>query len=179
MLTYAHRPFKTLDEQTEVLIKNHNSVVSKGDVVYHLGDIFWHTVPVKEALDIMNALNGVHYFTWGNHDELVEENEIIQNQFVWLKDRAVLPKTSQYPRVTITHFAQLVWPGSHRGDWHLFGHTHNQLFTTQLSFDVGVDAQGYFPVSMEQVAEQMQKKIQIGHGDPVAPLMNLKKWEKR
>jgi calcineurin-like phosphoesterase family protein len=166
VLKFCNRPFSDLGEMKDKLISNHNSVVKPGDRVYHLGDMFWRTVPVKEALDYRYALNGEHYFIWGNHDELVERNLILSKSFVWCRDVENL-KVEGYPPIWLSHYAHRVWNGSHRGTWHLYGHSHSQLQEqnptgamdeSPLSFDVGVDAVGYFPVSIDQVRAKMDAK---------------------
>jgi calcineurin-like phosphoesterase family protein len=39
-IDFDSRPFKSLDDMHETMIQNWNSVVSKGDLVYVLGDMF-------------------------------------------------------------------------------------------------------------------------------------------
>lgn len=53
-----------------------------------------------------------------------------------------------------------VWRGSHRGNWHLYGHSHGTLpdLEDKLSFDVGVDAHDFHPLSYEEVKAIMAKK---------------------
>ena len=163
VLKFCKRPYANLDDMREGLIHNHNSVVKKGDLVYNIGDMFWRTLPVPEAASILLRLNGNHYYVNGNHEELIERNKSIAGLFIWRKDIAKL-KIDDYPRVILCHYAMRVWEGSHKGDWHLYGHSHNGLSKSgqgmtkeesPLSFDVGVDAQQMFPISLEEVALRM------------------------
>ena len=39
----------------------------------------------------------------------------------------------------------------HRGDIHLFGHSHGSLPGTATSTDVGVDCFGYRPVTLDEI----------------------------
>jgi calcineurin-like phosphoesterase family protein len=181
VLKFCNRPFSDLGEMKDKLIANHNSVVNPGDRVYHLGDMFWRTVPVREALDYRYALNGEHYFIWGNHDELIERNKILHDSFKWCRDVENL-KVDGYPSIWLSHYAHRVWNGSHRGTWHLYGHSHSQLpevnptgtmDESPLSFDVGVDAIGYFPVSIDQVKAKMDAKQDLWK-----PKKFNKEWKK-
>ena len=76
-------------------------------------------------------------------------------------------------RIWLSHYAHRVWPRSHHGAWHLYGHSHDSLAddADSLSFDVGVDAVAarladggerrpcdYRPMSFEEVAAVMASK---------------------
>jgi len=166
IIKFCKRPFSNINEMKEKIISNHNEVVKPGDRVFHIGDMFWRTVPVKEALDIIYRLNGEHYYIYGNHDEIFHKNEFLRKSFVWCKDVHNL-NVSGYPNIFLFHYACRVWNGSHRGSWHLFGHSHNNLTEiskgnskdeSPFSFDVGVDTHNFYPWSLEEVAEKMKKK---------------------
>lgn len=178
IIKFCNRPFASIQEHIDKSISAHNAKVPKGARVYHCGDIFWRTLPLKTALDIINALNGEHYFIWGNHDELMEGNEILRQQFHWCKDIAQVSGHSLLPKpLVLCHYAMHVWRNSHRGAWHLYGHTHGNLpEQTNLSFDCGQDAWGFAPVSIEEVAEKMRRKIELGHEDPMCPGMRKQVW---
>jgi len=157
IIDFCHRPFKDTDEMRETLIDNHNKVVMKGDRVYHIGDMFWRTTGAEEALSIIHRLNGQHYYVYGNHEE-VFRNANLRNAFVWCKDIENL-KVAGYPNIVLCHYAMRVWNGSHCLAWQLYGHTHAALpEDSSLSFDVGVDAQNYFPISIDQVTKRMEEK---------------------
>ena len=167
VIEFCNRPFKDIDEMREEIIRRHNEVVSNGDLVFHLGDMFWRTVPVSEAIDIVRRLKGNHYYIFGNHEELMERSPELRAKFVWTKERVNLHRPNGYPNIVLDHYAGRVWNGSHRGTWQLYGHSHNSLSCSvaggtpdesALSFDVGVDCWDYYPVSIEQVAEKMRSK---------------------
>jgi calcineurin-like phosphoesterase family protein len=162
VIKFCNRPFSEVEEMNETLITNHNSRVKNGDLVYHSGDMFWRKLGVQKAHEIMDRLNGQHYYIWGNHEELMEANQDLRERFVWCKDLATIFPNG-YPKIVLCHYAMRVWRGSQRGSWHLYGHSHGELPDDPgaLSFDVGVDPQKYFPISLEEVAAKMEQKRKL------------------
>jgi calcineurin-like phosphoesterase family protein len=168
--TSKPRPWTTLEDMTEGLIERHNAVVKPGACVYHLGDMFWRTFGVDNAIGVMQRLNGQHFYILGNHEELMEEagrSMTLVQQFVWVRQRAKIkvqldPLVNKKKQIVLDHFAGRVWDGSHQKSWQLYGHSHGALPEDDklLSFDVGVDAPGndYTPVSIETVAQRMSLK---------------------
>ena len=158
IIDFCHRPFKDTDEMRETIIANHNSVVKPGDRVYHVGDMFWHSLEPHETLAIRHRLNGEHYYVYGNHEEAFRKVEL-RNTFVWCREREYL-RLKGCPTIVLDHYAGRVWRDSHRGAYQLYGHTHNDLPEDgSLSMDIGVDAQNFLPISLDAVHAHMQKKI--------------------
>lgn len=62
--------------------------------------------------------------------------------------------------VSLMHYPMMSWTKSHHGSLYLHGHIHSkgdynlqQKKEGILRYDVGVDANNYYPVSIEQVKE--------------------------
>jgi calcineurin-like phosphoesterase family protein len=162
IIKFCDRPFKHVDEMTEGLIWEHNNKVKKCDLTYHLGDIFWRHTSTQQATDILKRLNGTHYLIWGNHDEVAKK---VMDQcygapkFVWAKDVSEIKPRAQYPSIWLSHYAHRVWPSSHKGSWHLYGHTHDVLPDFRRSHDAGVDANSYAPISIDELNTHMSAKV--------------------
>ena len=60
------RPFDTVEEMNEAIVKNWNSVVSPDDTVYHLGDCFMGQLETVAKYGF--RLNGKIHVIPGNHD---------------------------------------------------------------------------------------------------------------
>jgi calcineurin-like phosphoesterase family protein len=60
----ANRPFKTIEDHDEELIRRWNDTVGKKDTVWHLGDLLFG----QEAFSVLSRLNGVKKLVMGNHD---------------------------------------------------------------------------------------------------------------
>ena len=142
ILKYSKRSFETIEEMDQTLIDNHNSVVSKNDIVVHAGDF---TLKKKEeAGKYVRQLNGQHIFLVGSHD-------------YWLgqKHPSIWQKTIDGIQIVVCHYAMRTWPRSHYGSFHLYGHSHGRLSPYGKSWDCGVDNNNYYPISFEQVKEIM------------------------
>jgi len=66
-----------------------------------------------------------------------------------------------HPQITVLcHYAMRVWDRCHHGAWHLFGHSHGSLADDphSLSWDVGIDANGFSPLSVPEIAAIMGRK---------------------
>lgn len=135
-------------EMDRDLISNWNNVVKTSDTVYHLGDFCLGTA--EEFKKYKWQLNGNIIFIDGNHDKSMRKAIGKQPQIRTIK---VNNQT-----IILSHFALRVWDGSHFNSWHLFGHSHGTLASQGKSFDVGVDAWQYTPVSFDQVKERMDEQ---------------------
>ncbi len=147
------RPWSTLEDMTEGLIDRHNAVVKRGDLVFHLGDTFWRTFGVENSINTMKRLNGQHFYILGNHEEVFEKDALgtLRSQFVWVKERATIHPRKDMPSIVLDHFAGRVWNKSHSGSYQLYGHSHGALEGQGRQMDVGVDANNFYPVSLDEV----------------------------
>lgn len=138
----------------ETIISNWNSIVTPGDEVYHLGDFAFNKRSDKVD-EILRRLNGQVHLIYGNHDKGPMKQA---KGFVTKSDikRVKVGDT----RLILCHYAMRVWNQSHRGTYHLYGHSHGTLLDdpNALSCDVGVDCWNFTPVSIEQIKEVMSKK---------------------
>jgi calcineurin-like phosphoesterase family protein len=153
IIKHCNRPFNSVEEMDEQLIRYWNECVKPGDFVYHLGD--FALVSREKTLEIFNRLNGIIHFIKGNHDDSAES---IKKKFAWFKDVHMIKVYDQ--QIWLSHYAHRVWNKSHHGVWHLYGHSHGSLpcDNTSLSFDVGIDCHDYRPINFDTVTKIMKSK---------------------
>lgn len=68
IIRYCNRPYNSVEEMDEDLIKRWNAIVKKDDIVYHLGDFSFYMTKEKVS-SIVRRLNGTIYLIKGNHDK--------------------------------------------------------------------------------------------------------------
>lgn len=151
-------------EMDEELIRLWNEKISNEDEVYHLGDFCFGRGDV--AIRILRMLNFKKlYFIWGNHDQGMKEVQAVYklypdlvNRLVFLGDMEQVSVQGQ--NILLCHYAMRVWDASHKGVWHLYGHSHGSLADdpNSLSFDIGIDCHKMVPLSFEEVKAVMEKK---------------------
>jgi calcineurin-like phosphoesterase family protein len=158
VIQYAGRPFKDAHEMNEALVANWNAVVQPDDEVYVVGD--FALCRKEEAARLAERLNGQKYLVRGNHDR-----EVPGKAFGWIKDmHTVKVPDADAPlgvqRIVLCHYAMRVWDRCHYGTWHLYGHSHGSLPDDpgSLSWDVGVDANGFVPLGVPEIAAIMARK---------------------
>ncbi|MCK5600330.1 metallophosphoesterase family protein [Candidatus Pacearchaeota archaeon] len=148
IIKFCNRPFKSIEEMNETIIENWNKTVSKGDTIYHLGDFgFGHPEDVRK---IKERLNGNIEFIFGNHDK--------SSIGLFKPRRFMLDIRIGEQSIVMCHFAMRTWNKSHFNSWHLYGHSHGSLEGYGKSFDVGVDAWNFTPISFEKVKAEMEKR---------------------
>ena len=147
IIEYSKRPYKDVKEMDEALIKNWNETVSPTDTVYHLGDVMF-----SKDYYILDRLNGTKYFLWGNHDSdrFIEQ---LDKRSLSLKDYHEFKYNGHL--FVLCHFPLLTWNKARKGSIHLHGHIHSTvpIYSNVARYDVGVDANNYKPVSIEQIIE--------------------------
>ena len=154
-IKFCKRPFSCAEEMEDVIVGNINKVVQAEDELYHLGD-FSYRISAEQASSIRKRINckNIHLIK-GNHD-LDWENE---NVFIV----EPLIKTFHFDsgtRLVCCHYPMLDWSALRHGSIHLHGHIHSSrdynLWNRDngdLRFDVGVDANDFKPVSIEQIID--------------------------
>lgn len=145
VIAMCNRPFSSVEEMDEALIRNWNKKVRPFDTVYHLGDFKLRAgASIRKYLD---RLHGKVHLIRGNHDHKAGKLDLAGFASV---DDLLLLKYGQR-RVVLCHYAMRIWPEKHYGAIMLFGHSHGALPPLGRSFDVGVDSQGFKPISLEEV----------------------------
>ena len=144
----------TVEEHDQWIISRINEKVSKHDTLYILGDISMASKEKTEKL--LDKINGNKILIVGNHDN----NILTSTRFGEVKQiKNFTFNSPSYPNIHIVlcHYPIASWDRKVHGSFHLHGHTHNRFQNTGLSFDVGVDAQNYYPISLEEVLDKMTK----------------------
>lgn len=148
------RPFASIKEHDEVLISRWNDRVRDDDIVWHLGD-FAYGGGHARAREIFDRLRGRKHLVVGNHEaqglRLPWAVPPVQACTVHVQD----PGMARAQAVYLAHCAHRVWPGMHRGDLHLYGHSHGTLSGTAASLDVGVDCWDWRPVRLSEIREAL------------------------
>lgn len=154
IIQYCNRPFGSTEEMNETIIANWNACIKPEDHVYHLGDV---GIGSPEYLHrVLRRLKGKIHLIKGNHDKNLLKDPACK-RFVWIKDVHFLTiqEAGKKYEIFLSHYAHRSWPKSHRGVYHLFGHSHSKLPPFGLSFDVGVDCWNFFPIDIKQIEAKM------------------------
>lgn len=142
--TKPFRPFETIEEHDQELIKRWNSVVTNKDTVYHLGDFCFGSRNIYLA----GYLNGNKKLILGNHD-MYDIDE-------YKKYFTKIYGACQYQNIILTHIPVHTCQ-FHRFIMNIHGHLHtdNVKLPKKLNID-GTIVEGendwrYFNVSCEQI----------------------------
>lgn len=148
IIKHCGRPFAHTHEMNTTMVNNWNALVGPKDVVWHLGDFSFRGQHPRTYLKL---LNGQINICLGNHDKKKKLLECVDEG---LLDKVVEVHYLKWEkkRFWLSHYAHVVWSGSHRGVVHAFGHSHGTLQRhSYRSMDVGMDAMGFCPVHINTV----------------------------
>ncbi len=153
VLRIDKRPFKTIPEHDEALIANWNEVVTPGDEVWHLGDFALH-VRRERIEELLGLLNGRKHLIIGNNDGSAT---LAAKGWESVQPYAELMVDGQ--AVVMCHYAFRTWKNMGRGWIDLHGHSHGKLKPQTRQYDVGVDAFGYRPVTLETILGTRRRRV--------------------
>lgn len=154
IIKYTNRPFKSVEEMDNELIRRWNEKVKVNDIVYHLGD--FTLLSYKDAYSYLDKLNGNIFIVPGGHDKRWVRHAIN------FDNANVLPSLATYyfgddawPFI-LCHYPLLSWDRSHYGSIHLHGHSHGTIPNEGGRFDVGIDTNDFYPYSLEDVMKAIE-----------------------
>lgn len=135
ILEYTGRPYKSLEEMNEALIRLWQTNVQPDDYIIHCGDFFMGRK--EDAEPILKRLPGVKVLVWGNHDKLIKKMKL-EHYFAHTAD--YLEVQVGQDCAVLSHFPFEEWNNRRQGWWHLCGHMHGGGSKLHNRLDVGVDA---------------------------------------
>lgn len=138
IIKYCNRPFKSVEEMNETIIKNWNETVSNNDVVICLGDVGLGSS--NDLKPIIERLNGKKILIMGNHDNFSE------NKYRELGFHTV----SRFPIIYNNFFIMSHAPmelSETTPYFNFYGHVHNdnKYIDNATSKCVSVERIGYRP----------------------------------
>ena len=129
------------------IIDNWNLVVSKDDLVYIIGDLAMRHNKNK-LREILEQLNGTKVLVLGNHDKIknipVECFQTVCERLHLIGDNYNFILVHDPAEASANHFSKQLY---------LCGHLHsmpeNRMYKNW--YDVGVDANNFTPISLEEI----------------------------
>lgn len=137
IINYCERPFEDVHEMNKFIIEQINSIVKENDELYILGDFCHHkSLPItfREKINCKKV-----HLILGNHDLCHKFDDAGFESIDFVKEI-----THCNQKIFMSHYPHRSWPSSHKGCFHLYGHTHSKLnhedvASNKLTLDVGVD----------------------------------------
>lgn len=178
--TVKFRPSKvSLARMNDAILDRINEAVGKKDRLWILGDFAVRSTPARTAEFRDRIRCRDVRMIWGNHDDRpacrplftacydavmvyvpdegqsMTEDEV---QDALAAEKLGSREVRRMSRVYLSHYAHVVWQASHKGVYHLYGHSHGNLeawrertIPSALCFDVGVDVHDFRPWSWEEI----------------------------
>lgn len=153
ILKFENRPFETTEEMNSGLVEAWNKVVSKDDVVYHLGDFVFGGI--NNWKEILSQLNGRVRLVRGNHDDskVVKKLEK-EGYFDEYHDVGCYIKHNKHC-MWLTHYPMAI--GMRPRKYSISGHIHSTPSNMLNQINVGVDSPLNFnrpfgqPISLDEL----------------------------
>jgi calcineurin-like phosphoesterase family protein len=161
----SKRPFNSIDEMDNTILKNINSIVTNNDDLYLDGDICYKSG--KDPIEYLRKMNGKKHLIIGNHDGKILNSPECRKCFVEI-DKILTTKDKVKgtdKMIVLCHYPMVEWDGFFRGSIHLYGHIHNNtqnqaykiLKTIDNAYNVGADILEFMPRTLEDVIKYNNK----------------------
>lgn len=170
VLRLSSRPFSSVKEMDDELIKRWNETVPEDGIVFHLGDFGFGKYKYSMVHKLIRSLHGTKYLILGNHDQ----------QCICRGHASRFESVSQQmnvniagQRIFLNHCPLLCFPDEAKKNvWQLFGHVHSGpnargddiprlKYLLPRQYDVGVDNNDYRPVSFNQLREYFNEEDEL------------------
>ena len=165
----AVRDYETLEEMNDALVNNINAVVSKDDILYHLGDWSFGGIDKVEIFREKINCNRVHLL-FGNHDQNIKDRRNgLHRLFESTSDYKELNWGSgkSSTNIILFHYPIAEWNRIARGAYMLHGHRHSKgpaIFGEGRIMDVGIcGSPGFKPYHLDEVINTLSVKKILKH----------------
>ncbi len=154
IIKYCNRPFSSVEEMNNVIVRNWNKAIMQGDTVYFLGDMSFGKGSKKTDY-WLEKLNGNIVFIRGNHDRSKKINFFTNLIFQYSGQRFLL--------IHRPEDVPVCWK-----EWVIHGHHHNNDLKSfpfingkQKTINVGVELLNYKPLDLNCLFELDFKRVKF------------------
>lgn len=157
-----YRPFDTVEQMDQELLKNFNARIKKNDTLVIVGDVGSCSRP---PFDVLQKMHGRKILIIGNNDIPVLESKRMSKKFRECFAEIHMGNYSLYDKylgskVFLNHYPCASWNGSRMGIPHFYGHLHSlkedgyeQMLHVPNAYNVGIDVRGYEPLTATEIIE--------------------------
>lgn len=151
----CNRPFNSVEDMDEALIKNWNRRVGQNDTVYILGDFMFRAKNPPEYY--LRQLRGRKHLLIGNHDQWIKKCDL-SAFFISVHDE--WHTSDGQHAISLNHYPMMSWPHENRA-YMVFGHLHNAMTGDKIEYickqermlNAGVEINHYEPVTFDKLLE--------------------------
>jgi len=146
--------FSSVEEMNETMVENWNKTVKPGDIVYHLGDVFFG--PKEDFLKLWKWLPGSKRLILGNHDDakFFVKNELVTKVTVWREfhEHGLLLSHIPLDPSGLKRYRHGKWGDENAIDLlNVHGHIHQNPSPTEHHRCVCVEHIDYTPINIEEL----------------------------
>lgn len=143
----------TVEDHNKWIVDQWNSVVTKNDLVYVLGDVCFD----KDTLPLLKKMKGNKHLILGNHDKFPLQ--------VYLQYFNKVHGFEKYKgRAWLSHSP--IHPNELRGKWNIHGHVHQNIVDDLRYISVCVEAVSGKPISWNDLLVNMEERKCLMNLDP-------------
>ena len=152
IIQHCDRPFDTVSEMNNTILKNWNNTVEKDDIVYYLGNLAYPFTSNSRVIDYwLDKLNGNIVFIRGDQDQA--RKEFFSGLVLHHKNKKFL----------LTHNPDYI--PSWWKDWAIHGNKHNNdlenyplINEGEKTINVSAELLDYKPISLKDLLDKMESK---------------------
>lgn len=154
VITYESRPFVDTEHMDNVIIENYNKVVSEGDTVYWLGDMFFCKSDRMEYI-AKRLTKGRNILIRGNHDKGVTNGKFLKLGFKPYRMLQYLNALLTHEPISEENMSLLNASGI---EFNIHGHVHSQIegYDQSKYQCVSVENTNYTPISIDDVIKRFK-----------------------
>ena len=177
VIRFDNRPFSSVEEMDETLVRRWNAKVGVGDLVYVLGDFIWRSRN-DDASGLIRSLNGSKILIKGNHDRFLH-NSKVKDALAAVKDYddiCVTLEDGTKKRCILSRYFIPMYNGHFYQAIHLHGHSHvteearkefdiadilnEQGFRNEI-YNVGCMYWDYSPVTLDEIIAGKDRQREV------------------
>lgn len=157
IIQYCGRPFANAELMDECLVENWNNVVKDGDIVYHLGDVYFGV----NGRDTISKLKGRKRLVLGNHDNGKDQvlQKVFQKIMVWrmfpefglLLTHVPVHESTLNPLVKLKDYKEGDVGKERMPLLNVHGHIHQNPSPSNRHRNVSVEQLAYTPINIEEL----------------------------